>query len=546
MRSSDRYRGRAVRRGRAENLDEALAALSADELREAVRDALERLDDGPRGDLEDRLILLATRGVSGWKPPAPARTLVDDARSFIAAACRVARADPRDVDDFLRRAITASLAGDHASARAVFEVVLEPICQGDIDLGQHEMVDEVLSIDLHECTCRLVAAAYLTTPLAERADAVIAAIDLASGASYVDDPVDVIAAALDHEVPELDAFLPLWIARLEREAETGSADRESRYERWLRAAVGRREGIEGLARLARTTKRVEAARAWCEALVEKRDWKGALAAYEECAALVKAHHARGELLDGAALAARELGRKDLPEKLEAAWLAAPSLVRLARWLAAGTPSAAIMRRRAAVAVDTSPTKSPRILGLLRLITGDVKAAATLLSKAPGLGWSRDEHPGHLLFPAFAWLLGGAPAGSARGDLSAALHEPLHDAIDAFFADDTQRSEPRLSCPSIIELLEVAQVARRVGAGDRPLIIEAMRRAASRRVDGVLSEKRRRHYGHAATLVACRAEIGGGAGDTSASSWLERLRARTSRFPAFQQELRRALGKQGAR
>ncbi|HEU4579663.1 MAG TPA: hypothetical protein VFS67_15500 [Polyangiaceae bacterium] len=93
----DRYRGRAVRPGRGENLDEALAALSLDELRTFVRDALARLDDGSRGDLEDLLVQRAVRGTSGWKPTAPSRQCVEDARSFIAAARRVARASSRSV-----------------------------------------------------------------------------------------------------------------------------------------------------------------------------------------------------------------------------------------------------------------------------------------------------------------------------------------------------------------------------------------------------------------------------------------------------------------
>src|SRR5436190_15968914 len=43
---------------------------------------------------------------------------------------------------------------------------------------------------------------------------------------------------------------------------------------------------------------------------------------------------RGELLDGAALAAQQLRRSDVVQRLEAAWVGAPSLVRLLRWLVA--------------------------------------------------------------------------------------------------------------------------------------------------------------------------------------------------------------------
>jgi hypothetical protein len=60
---------------------------------------------------------------------------------------RRAYADPDEVSDYLRHGTRAFLAGDHASARAVFEALLLPVARGDINLGQHEMVEEVLSVD---------------------------------------------------------------------------------------------------------------------------------------------------------------------------------------------------------------------------------------------------------------------------------------------------------------------------------------------------------------------------------------------------------------
>lgn len=360
VRRLDCYRGRAVRHGSEGNLDEALASLSPDELRAFVRDALTRLDPGPRGELEDLLVQRAVNGASGWRPAAPPAAFVDEARTFIAAARKVAQADPSDVDDVLRQALTASFAGDHVSARAVFEAVLEPICGGDVFLGQDEMVSEVLSVSLQECACRFMAAVYVTTPLTERADAIIAANEVAGSSSYLHDPLEEIAKALGGAVPDLEAFLPLWIARLERDAKSSASDWESEHERWLRAAIGRRDGVAGLAQLARTTKRSEAADAWCKALVEKRDWSSALAAYEECAALVDEDYAKGKFLDGAARAAQQLGRTDLLSRLEASWLGAPSLLRLVRWLASGSPTASTVRRRAGKALEACPTKAPPV------------------------------------------------------------------------------------------------------------------------------------------------------------------------------------------
>jgi hypothetical protein len=189
-----------------------------------VLDALGRLDDGPRGELEDLLVQHAVRGTPGWRPTSPSPQLVEDARSFIMAARRVGRADPSDVDDYVRRALTASLAGDRASAYTAFETIFPPICQADIDLGQSELVEDVVSVDLHECVRHFIACAYVTTPLDARADAIIRAIEAASGLPYLLDPIADIERVLGGNPPDLDVFIPLWVARLERDAMKRSSD----------------------------------------------------------------------------------------------------------------------------------------------------------------------------------------------------------------------------------------------------------------------------------------------------------------------------------
>jgi hypothetical protein len=458
------------------------------------------------------------------------------------AARRAGQADPSEVDHFLRQALTASLAGDHPSARAVFEVIFEPLGQGDIDLGQRELVEEVLSVDLHECVRRYAASVYLTTPIANRADAIVDATETASEFSHMQNPIAEIEAAIGRKLPELDLFLPLWIARLERVAKEGPSNWESEQDRWLRAAIGRRDGVAGLAQLARTTKRPETARAWCDALIADNDWSAALSAYEECAELVGTNHSRGDFLDGAALAAQVLGRKDLANKLEAAWLGAPSILRLSRWLLVGEPTSTTVRKRAAEALEAKPSEAPALIGLLTLLVGKTGDAARLLSKAPALGWSHDGHSGHVLFPAFAWLLGGAFRGSVSAELSASLTAPMRSLLD--FGDVLDEgpasSPPRLSRPSLLDVLQRADVAQNCEPNDRCAILDAMKTAAEQRADGVLGQKRRRHYQHAALLIAGCVELDGAA--ANASPWAEALRARTARFPAFQAELRDALAR----
>ena len=201
----------------------------------------------------------------------------------------------------------------------------------DIDLGQHELVDDVLTVDVHTCVAQYVTSVYTTTPLPERAGAVLKAIENVKPIGSVLNPIgemeDVSAGAL----PDLGAFLPRWVKQLGRRRPSKD-EWESDHERWLREAVFRLEGVTGLEQVARKTKRPQMCLAWCETLVDRRDWAGALHAYEASAALVDKSHWRGELLDGAALAAQQLKRSDVAERLAAAWHTAPTLARLLRWL----------------------------------------------------------------------------------------------------------------------------------------------------------------------------------------------------------------------
>jgi hypothetical protein len=134
--------------------------MTAPELRAFVRAVLDELNDEQRGRVIDSLMARAARGDARWKPDRPSSRIVNDVMSFADAAHQVGHADPDDVSDYLRLASKAFLAGDHASARAIFEALLIPISTVDIDLGQHELVDDVLSVDVHTCLAQYVTSVY--------------------------------------------------------------------------------------------------------------------------------------------------------------------------------------------------------------------------------------------------------------------------------------------------------------------------------------------------------------------------------------------------
>jgi hypothetical protein len=163
--------------------------MTAPELRAAVHAVLGALDDNAKASAIDILVVRATKGTSGWRPSRLSQRLVEEAKTFAQAARQLGYADPADVTDYLRRATKAFLSGDHATARAVFEAILIPIATADIDLGQHELVEEMLGVDANACAAQYIASVYTTTPLPARAAAVLASIEHAQGVGSLISPI---------------------------------------------------------------------------------------------------------------------------------------------------------------------------------------------------------------------------------------------------------------------------------------------------------------------------------------------------------------------
>ncbi|MBA2605023.1 MAG: hypothetical protein H0U94_15675 [Acidobacteria bacterium] len=59
----------------------------------------------------------------------------------------------------------------------------------DIDLGQHELVEEVLGVDARMCVAQYVTSVYTTTPFGNRADAILRAVDQVQGVATLLSPI---------------------------------------------------------------------------------------------------------------------------------------------------------------------------------------------------------------------------------------------------------------------------------------------------------------------------------------------------------------------
>jgi hypothetical protein len=458
-------------------------------------------------------------------------------------------------------------------AHRIFGALLRPIGEGEINVGQYEEANEVLGVDTGECAWQYVVSSYMLSPPEARANAVRAAIDEIHGVGVgYWGPIRAMERVAIEPLPALEDFLRSWRTLIaSNPADARVRDFDTEDDRWLREVVQRLEGSDGLAKLAQSTRRADDLRAWCRSLVDAGDWNAALPAFEEAARLVpESDYARGELLDGAALAAQVLGRGELPNWLERAWRVAPSMVRLRRWLGSAD-SGAVLEKRTTEALEALnaletyqahaahqtraecqihaahqtraecqtheayPRHSARQLGFLHVLRGDFEAAAKLLAAAPGLGWSDCEHPGHLLFPLFAGLLAANEA-AAEPTSEPAAHRGMD--LDELKLLASDGDAPKLATPENHQILRTAGVDSIPNAVARSSVLIAMRKAAERRLAGVTEEKRRRHYGHAAELVALCVAC-----DPSpeTTQWVLSVKTAHRRFPALRAELERALG-----
>lgn len=515
--------------------DSALDALDANELRQLIRDLLPEMDELTGGRVTCELMERATRKGSGWTPAPVSESEVAGVLAFVKAARRSGHADPTEVDRCLRLGTAAFLGKDYATAQQIFGTLLRPFADAEIDLGQDELIDEVLSSDVNLCATQYLVATYMVTTPEQRPEALRAALHEVNGLAYIWEPIRQLESVAVEPLPDLDNFLASWqttVAKLASGPRGNGFDRDP--DRWLREVVARLQGPDGLAGIARATRSIDDLRAWCQSLINAGDWASTRSAFEEAAALLPDDaYYRADFLDGAALAAQKMGQADVDACLERAWRAAPTMLRLRRWLGTAHDRVSLLRRASAI-LGAPPQHAKQQQAFLHLLVGDFEEAATLLATAPGLGWSYDTHPGHLMFHLFVTLLGPTGTAVASAEQGSANDEAR---LGEFDSDSQDRSETALPAPDAAEIMQVAGITRVPDESTRTMVLAAMRKAAEQRLTGITSAKRRRHYDHAAHLVATCVAC-----DRSPESiaWVAAIRQSYSRFPALRAELDAAM------
>lgn len=471
-------------------VDEALDAMGAEELRDLIRDLIPQLDDTTQGRLLLSIVDRAARGASGWAPGSPDPRRLEEIEAFSQAARRVGHANPHVVDDYLRQGTQAFLARDYPAAFRIFRALLIPINDTHLHLGQNELVDEVLGVDLQACTRQYAVAMYMTAAPKDRAAAVLSAIQSVEHIGFFSRPLHDLEQILIEPLPDFNDFLVGWRSLVEARRRRAAESIQDRLEdQWLREVVARTQGPSGLAELARASRRVDDLRAWCQAWVDAGDWQAAHRAFIEATELAADQERVGaELLDGAALAAQELGSDDLDALLERAWRRAATFTRLCRWLG-GSTSKDVFVQRMAAALDGAPKNAKRQRALLHVLRGEHEQAAQHLIDAPGDDWESTEHPGHLVFLLFMHLL-------CAGGVLLELPRSYDDPGIPMQGDD----RPRLHTPDLAALLTLAGLQTPEDASVRAALSAALREAAEKRLARVTATRQRRQYEHAMSLI----------------------------------------------
>lgn len=269
-------------------IESTIDVIDAESLRALVRDLARRTSATDRTWLLDELLRRARREVDGWKPPLADSRLLDDVAECMRRNARY-DGNPAEVDDLLRRAARSLVAGDPAAARVAYDQLFPALLNGEIALDYDEMLEEVLAVDLVDAAFCWLAATYLTTPIAERPNALLRVLDQTWRMTAVTTVIDGMQRVSGQSLPDLDEFLPAWITTLDR-ARTDNTVWNVDVAPMRREAILLHQGVEGLGRQAKRSKSPDDYRAWIDALVADERWDDAYTAVIGAARQLKKPH----------------------------------------------------------------------------------------------------------------------------------------------------------------------------------------------------------------------------------------------------------------
>jgi hypothetical protein len=446
-----------------------------------------------------------------------------------------------EMDALFARAARAYVEGTFSLAGTAYERLLRAFLlegEGEIFCGPRP-AQEMISTDLDEAKARYLRVRYGLIPLEQRAPRLLQELESLAhvggwrlGLRQLDE------AGLD-PLPELSAFLPLWLEQLRaapREGRASAYPIEDMRRALLREAVALWGGAAGLKALAREEGawHPEAYGAWIDHLRSTGDRAAAISAAREGLLRVEEPAERAALAERLAVFAREEESPELlREALRGAFRAAPSVGRLARLFFA-IPAE---ERAAAASAELDEARRhsegfpESLLAWLEMLRGEARNALRLLSNASPLGWSRSEHPGPVVAPALLWAASRAPS-LPEGSALARLWRD---------ADREPETPPQAEPDAPRALLREALLRVPLSATQAQEALDLCARAAERRARAIISNKHRRAYARAARLLVACTEAHYLAGSPQdGDHFLKTVRDELRRHHSFREELDRAV------
>lgn len=460
------------------------------------------------------------------------------------------------VDDLYRRLGERFLAGDTATAVEGYRRLLDAAAAAvDDPGGVHVSGSEDIA---REGFARL-ARALLEDTSQSPGDRVAAAVEALDGYHLVV-PVPTVAEVLDARPDGLagdgglagdEEILEAWLDASEREARARLSWEGRPFHNWLVDLVARRDGTDGLARLASDATyphRVQAYHSWIDQLEEVGRIDDAVAAAVQAVEALDVPAERARLADRLAGLHRSAGDRGAAVAAgSGAVRDDPTLYRL-RCVLDDARAAGLDERRVAsdlvAAVDAHGDASPLVRVAVLVLAARLEHLTAVIRGDGRSGRVWHEHRASDVVAAGALLLGCRPAAD---DVAARLGAGLVDTVDDPRLDEHRRAmlalarrggrtaEPGIGPGPLGPVLResiaatAADVARLQHASD---VVAAT-------ADSVLGAKERADYATVARMVVALAHTAAAVDGTPAEQTIADYDLRFRRFSAFRAELRTA-------
>lgn len=452
------------------------------------------------------------------------------------------------MDALFAEASRAFLAEDWDVAASAYGRLLRALDLDEAFSGA-ESPEVMLDTDLTEARVRYFRAVFESAPPLERATALREAIQELGSEAWATFNLTALGEAAASPLPDLDSFLPSWVAALE--ALQLEPDYVDRYRaRVLAEAAFLSEGVGGLAKLSRAygDRLSLFYERWLDELIRADRSEEALDAAREGAERALEGIAAAGLADRLAELAWSMGRSDVAELgRRLAWRKQPSAIRflkLHQSLRSRDPDGHRLSVEEREAASKGEYRLPDHLGcMLKLAADDLEAILAATAKASPLGWTYGSTMGSASVP---FLLVGASGAEVLPD-GAGLAGLWHDLVsrglrpDPYSTDWLEEKGDRPLGLTWEPLLRAAITRTVPTPASREKAMNVAREAVVKRIEAIVSGGHRKAYGRAAQLAVSVGEVMSLSGDrTEATSWLVGVRATYPRHSAFKRELESAI------